>query len=345
MTLFERLHLFSEDPFSFIDNLNLRYKWVDLNIFRNYQKLRKSILILSLVCLVAWFVFGFDSNANQFLNPLVELVPELVTGRLPLANFASSFMARYNYYYGIEMHYSAFVFYGLLFVFLSKHYQKFGILKSKNIAYATAITCLSIGLFELYWVYSFAFWQNQPWVASWTMPQLRIILQNLVAFPAVGVIGVVYMWADSYILEKKEIVGRHYHFRWDWIALVLICLSIGLAVLWWFYPWQTQQINVTIATPNGSWLWTSSVRYPQTLYTVDADLTDGIAAGIRVYAPNDAVHGLNTLVKLVWTVTVGYIAMIRKAHCSSHERSECSKYSEMTVDNDAQDCTHCKVGN
>jgi hypothetical protein len=343
VTFAEQLHLFCENPFSFIDNLNLRYKWVDLNIFKNYERLRKSILVLSLVCLCAWVIFGFDSNLNQFLNPLVELLPQLIDGKLTLSAFPSQFIARYNYYYGLEMHYSAFVFYGLLFVFLSKHYEKFGIVKSKNIAYATAITCLSIGLFELYWVYSFVFWQNQPWVASWTMPQLRIILQNLVAFPAVGVIGVLYMWADSYILEKKQIVGRRYRFRWDWIAVALIGLSIALAVLWWYYPWPTQQITVNIATPNGSWLWTSSVRYPQTLYTVDANLMDNVAAGIRVYVPNDAVHGLNTLVKLVWTVTVGYIALIRKPQCSRAEQSECSKYAEMTVDNSAKDCEQCKV--
>ena len=295
-----KLHSFYQDPFSFFDNLNLRWKRFDLNIFRNYEKLRKSILILSIVALVGWFVMGFDSTPLQILDPIIEIVQ----GKYVLADFWS----RFNYYYGKEMHYSAFVIYGLAYVFLSQHFDKFGVKMSKNVCYSASLTALSIALFEYYWIGSFAVFQNQPWVVTWAMPQLRILLQNLI-FLVAGIIGVVYMWLDSYILNGKEVVGRNYCLNINWKAIALIGLSVAVGLFWIYYPFHVDVIQVPLS--DGT-VWTSSHLFPQTLYTIKTNVSSTINAGEWFYVPNDAVHAVNTLVKAVWTLTVVYIFKLRR---------------------------------
>lgn len=294
-----RLREFYYDPFSFFDNLNLRFKRVDLNIFRNYERLRKSILVLSIVCLGAWFVFGFDSTPLQFLDPIMEII----MGKYPL----SDFWMRYNVYYGKEMHYSAFVIYGLCYVFLSRHFDKLEIKMSKNVCYSASLTALSIALFEYFWIGCFATFQNQPWVVTWAMPQLRILLQNLI-FLIAGIIGVLYMWADSYILNGKEIVGRKYCFNINWKAIALIGLSIFVALFWIYYPFHVDTVNVTLS--DGT-IWTNNHLFPQTLYTIKTDVGSPVNAGEWFYVPNDLVHGVNTLVKTIWTFTIFYIARLK----------------------------------
>jgi len=288
-----------------MDSIDLTFMGNNLNVFQKTGRVQNTALIFSLVMLAAWLICGFDSTPLQFIHVLYEGVPAFIQGQASLADLA----AIYNQYYGKEMHYSAFVIYGLMFWYLSRHLQRcHGIEKSRNIAYSCSLTCFAIGLFEWFWIGSFAYWQRQPWVATWKWPQLRILTQNLV-FVVVGIIGVLYMWSDSFILFEKQVLGRRYHFNWSWKAWLLITFTVGSGLLWWFYPWPVKQISVELATGE---TWTSSTRFPNTLYTIDVDPTDAFNAGVWFYVENDAVHGLNTLMKILLTASVLYVGLIRK---------------------------------
>ncbi len=299
-----KLKSFSEDPFGFVDRINLKIKGFDFNIFQKYKRTQKVAFFGALLCLMLWAICGFDSTPLQFVYFLFGGVAYF-EGTLSY----DGWMQTFGQAYGKEMHYSAFVFYFLAYWYLSRYFEKnFGIEKSKNVAYACSLTFLNIALFEFYWMYSFAFWQNQWWVVTWQMPQLRVLLQN-VAFLSLGVLGVLHMWVWSFKLEKKEIVGREYRFNWSWISVGLVALSVCVAVFWWFYPWHVDAFTVAI---QGVGNWTNSVHFPQTLYTIDTTPSDGVNAGVWFYKPNDLVHLVNTIVKAIWTFTVCWIGKIRK---------------------------------
>jgi hypothetical protein len=218
-------------------------------------------------------------------------------------------------YYGKEMHFSAFLIYGLMFWFLSRHYDKeFGITGSKNIAYAASITLLSVAVFEWFWILSFATFQEQSWVATFRFPQAKILLQNL-GFSLMGGLGILYMYVDSHILNREgETIGRTWGFRWTSISFILLGLSVALAFLWIIYPWPIQHIEVQISTGE---VWTNSPMFPQTLYTIDIDPTDNMNAGVQYYVENNYVHGLNTLVKAVVSLAFCYVGFIKKHKSTS----------------------------
>ena len=267
---------------------------------------RKAAFVVAMVSLGAWMVFGFDSTPLQFIHVLYEGVPNFLLGK---ASF-NDLVVIYNNFYGKEMHYSAFVIYGLMFWALSRHFSKnLGITKSKNIAFSCSLVFLSVAVFEFFWMASFAFFQKQPWVITPRWPQLRIHLQNIL-FATVGVLGVLYMWADSYLLDAKgKIVKRLYKFRWDKIAVCLVGLSISLALFWWFYPGYVERFSVELETGQ---VWANNRQFPQTLYTIDLNPTDDVNAGEWFFMENNVIHGLNTLVKVVWTFTVFYVGMVQK---------------------------------
>ena len=293
------------DPFGFVDQLELTFKGNNFNIFQKYKRVQKTAFCVAMVALGAWMVLGFDSTPLQFIHVLYEGVPNFVLGK---ASFADLHVI-YNNFYGKEMHYSAFVIYGLMFWALSRHFDKnLGITKSKNIAYACSLTFLSVAIFEWFWMLSFATFQRQPWVITPKWPQLRIHLQNF-AFSTVGVLGVVYMWADSYVLnDKAEVVKRLYKFRLNKIALFLIGLSVFGALFWWFYPFPVERFAVELETGE---TWVNSNRFPQTLYTIDLDPTDSVNAGVWFHKGNDLVHLVNTLVKAIWTFTIFYVGRVK----------------------------------
>jgi len=247
----------------------------------------------------------------QFIILLYNL-PNLVFGKLNL----QSWLQIYSEYYGKEMHYSAFVIYGLMYWALSRHFEKkLGITKSKNVAYAASLTLFSIAVFEFYWILSYAHFQNQPWVAKLQWPQLRIILQN-VAFFSVGVLAILYIWADSYVLKGKEVVGKKYRYKLNLLAIGLISLSIVSAMFWWNYPFQVDTCQVRLE--NGE-LWTNSGNFPQTLYTIDMNPDDSLNAGEWFFVENNNVHAVNTWVKVIWTFTMFYIFMLKPKKAVNNE--------------------------
>lgn len=316
-TFRDKISLFYNNPWDFVDNLSLTFKGNNLNIFQKYKRTQKVALGIVAFSIVCWIVFGFDSTPLQFIHLLYGL-PSYLMGSI---NF-NEWISIYHQYYGKELHYSALVFYCGIYYLLSKHYEKFNIKASKNVCYAVALTLLSIAMFEFYWMCSFAYWQNQWWVITWQMPQTRILLQNTV-FLVAGVIGTLYMYADSFVygsqetivqlwrfkLKGKEVLGKNYSFRWNWLSLTLIMLSIATAVFWWFYPWQVEHISLTLT--DGT-VWTNSQHFPQTLYTIKLNPFGGVNAGDWFYVENNLVHAVNTVVKFLWTFTIAYIGWIKE---------------------------------
>lgn len=299
------LDLLAKEPFTWLDTRNLRFSVFNFNLFQNYKKMRKTAFWLGLIGASCWLLFGFDSCAGQ-ITAVLEQVPNFLLGRITLDGLVSI----WNGMYGKNFHYSALVIYGLCFYFLSRHFERFNIKGSKNVAFAAVLTWLSIGVFELYWMASFSYFQGQTWVLQLQMPQLRIIIQNVFVMLGAGGLGVLYMFTESFKLDEKgDVKGRFWRFNWGKLTVLLLALSVGLAVFWWVYPGSVETLSVTYETGE---VWRSSPMFPQTLYTVDVNPSDSLNAGVWFWVENDLVHGLNTLVKILFTLTIFNIGRIKK---------------------------------
>ncbi len=295
------------DPFQWMDRLDLSVGRFDFNLLAKYRYLQTSALLLAILAGGCWLLFGFDSCIGQPMMTLYNL-PNYLAGHMTLADLTQV----WNNAYGKEFHYSAVVIYGVAFYVLSKHFQKQGITGSKNVAYACGLTWVSIGLFELYWMASFAYFQAQPWVLTPAWPQLRILIQNLGCFLLGGGFVLLYMWVDSYILDAAgEPIGRRWHFNWSLVSTLLVLSAIGTAVVWWNYPFQSTQISVTYETGE---VWTSSPQFPQTLYTIDVNPHDSLNAGVWFWVENNLLHAWNTLVKVFFTLTFVSVGWIKKVN-------------------------------
>ena len=301
-----KLKDFYNQPFHVLDELKPTFFGHVFNPFLKFQLNRRLAFVFA-ICLglVPWMLFGFDSCIGQPITLLYRL-PEFLLGKI---DWNTLFQETWVVNYGKEFHYSAILIYGLMYWGLSRHFEmNFGIVKSKNVAYSCALTFLSIGLFEFYWMLSYAHFQQQPWVITLRLPQLRIILQNIM-FLLVCSMGVLYMWLDSYILNSAgDVVGKRYHLRFDKITLLLASLSIVTALIWWYYPGYVEQISVQLE--NGV-VWQNSSHFPQTLYTINLNPSGDVNAGVWFFVENNLVHGLNTLVKAFWTLTIFYIGWIK----------------------------------
>jgi len=300
---------FAEDPYLFVDQLDLTFKGQNFNLFQKYVKIQKMALWGALICLVCWIGFGFDSTPLQFVHVLYEGVPALIQGT---ASFGDVH-AIYNLYYGKEMHYSAFVIYWLLYYAISKSWEKAGVVKSKNIVFSSAVMLLSIGVFEFFWIFSFSTFQNQPWVSTWRWPQMRILFQNLI-FTLAGGVTILYMLTERWHWKGREQLDRAYYFRLKtWVPWILLAASIIGAFLWILNPsniFNAQLLTVELETEE---IWRSSTMFPQTLYTIDLDPTDGVNAGVWFWIASDLIHAVNTGVKVLWAITTYYIFRVRRA--------------------------------
>lgn len=304
----------TKDPFEVVDNINLKFGNFNFNFFQNYEKIQKVALGFAIVCTGMWIVFGFDSNPTQFIHVLYDdILPGLLHRSFPSM---AKMISTYNYYYGKEMHYSAFVIYVLMFYGLSKHFQKIGIVKTKNLCYSFGVMFLAIAIFEFFWMGSFAYFQNQYWTITLAMPQLRIILQDL-GFLLLGIPVVLYIYADSFNLKQVwnkgkidwEITGRKYKLNVGWTSLALIALSIASIYFWIHYPFYVQTFSVTLK--NGQ-IWQSSRLFPQTLYTIKLDPNGSLNAGEWFWIQNDAIHATNTIVKAIMALTVYSFFKVRR---------------------------------
>jgi len=283
---------FFKDPFGTIDSIDLQFRGFQINILRNDEKLCKVLLeLFVLIPLIFWVLLGADSTIDQIAWPLYN-IPNLIIGRITFDQWVSL----YTNYYGIGTHWSASVIYGLLFVGVSKHFrEKLGIFNSENLALTTGFVGLAISTFEFFWMISFYYFQKQTWILTLQFPQFRIILQNILfLIPAIIILlG----------MNRKE-----YSLNFNRKTLFYLCATIFLVLLWWNYPFPTEQLTVEVV---GYGTWTSSSNFIQTMFTIDMDVTDGVAVCEMFFLDNPTAHLVNNLTKICWTLTIYNIAKIK----------------------------------
>jgi len=263
-------------PFQTLDNLDLQYFGFQFNILRDDVKLRKALFqIFFLIPLIAWVLLGSDSTADQVANLLLN-IPSFVLGKINLTQL----LQIYNSFYGLGMHWSASVIYSLFFIGISKYLnEKLNVKNSLNLSLTTGFTGLTIACFEFYWQFSYAYFQNQPWIIRFVFPQARILLQNIL-FATVGVIVLVGLnW-------------REYKLNIDKLTVLSFLATIGLMFFWWYYPFPVQHLTV------GNWI--SSQRFPQTMYTISPYGSAGY--GLMYHVEDAGVHLTNTLCKIAMSL-------------------------------------------
>jgi len=282
---------FKEKPFETLDNLDLKYFGFQFNLLRNDEKLRKALFnIFFLIPLIAWLLLGADSTADQVANMMVN-IPNFLTQKITL----NELLKIYNSYYGLGTHWSASVIYSLLFIGISKHLSdKLDIRNSLNLSLTTGFVGITIATFEFYWQFSYYYFQNQAWILTFKFPQARILTQNIM-FMAVGMIVLLGL---NYKVVKLNI---------NRLTVAFFLITIGLCLLWWYYPFQTQKLTVHI---EGYGAWTSSQRFPQTMYTIQPNVN--VAYGKMYHIEDPGVHLLNNLLKIVMTLSFYSLFKIKK---------------------------------
>ncbi len=272
-----------------------KFQLFQLNLFRDDAKLRKAIFPLIIAACILWIAQGWDSDVEQIEHFLFYL-PSFMLGRITWSQISFYYFDSY----GKFVHYSAFVIYMLFFIGISKYlHDKLDVVNSQNIIASVSFVALSVGLFEYYWMISYYFLQNQPWILSFQWPQIRILLQNIFMI----FIGLLFLVSIDWKVYKLNLN--------DWTTYVLLNLTFGFMVLWWMYGnlLPIQQISVQVI---GYGTWTSSKFFPQTVYTVETNVLDNISAGEQFWIQNDLLHLVNTLTKVFMTLTLYSILKLKK---------------------------------
>lgn len=287
------LQRFLKDPFDTINSTDLNWHGFQFNILRDDKKLCKVLLeLMVLIPLLFWVLTGSDSTIDQVAFFLFN-IPRFIIGKISFNQLASYFTD----YYGLGTHWSACVIYGLLFVGISTHIRnKLEIYNSENLSITTGFVGLAIATFEFFWQSSFYYFQNQHWILTFMFPQFRIILQNILFLLP----GIIIILGLDY---------KRYKFNFEWRSWILLGVTIGLVLMYWYYPFPTETLTVEI---KGYGTWSSSKLFPQTMYTIDTDLTDNKALCELFFIPNPSVHLVNNLTKIFWTLTFYNFCLIRK---------------------------------
>ena len=295
-----------EDPFGYVDKTYINILGCDLLLFKYHDRLRKIIWWGAWAATIAWVVMGFDSGYGQIeyavyaaKDYLLKPSSHLLVPGAP--TFWESVIAGWNWAYGKTMHWSAFTIYGLLYWATSWHLENdLGFTKTRNSAFTLAFTLFNIGIFEWAWMAGYAYFHDQWWTVTWRMPQLRILIQN-VGFTFVGLSTLSLFWLQSLVHDDGgHIVGRIYRFRPSKALLAISLITVAFAALWVYYPWDVKGVSTYI---EGYGPWQNSKLFPQTLYTVDLDISDNINVGEWFYVQDDMVHFLNTWVKTLLAMT------------------------------------------
>ena len=264
----------------------------------NVTNWRKYFTFCVVVASICWAIFGFDSCWSQF-KPFMEYfgsifiknpLGELRNG-IPFAQLWEDS----RFYYGMGNHFSAPVIYGLAFVYLSFYLEKVGIKKSLNFCATTALSLMSIGIFELMWNSFYAHFHGQIWVITFKWKQIGNLV-FFIGFAFIGLLVLLYLSIEGYRPNLSK------------TSLILFLLTIGCWVFWINYPFPVG--HITVDTTAGQW--TNSNMFPQTYYAVDSDPTDGVAIGEPNWVENDAIHFVNTFTKVVQTLFVLNVCKVKK---------------------------------
>jgi hypothetical protein len=132
--------------------------------------------------------------------------------------------------------------------------------------------------------------QGQHWILSFEAPQTMITIQNLV-FLMLGLLRIGNI--------NWKVLKPNFN-KWTWIFLSMM---IGVFILWEFYGLVLPVQQITVLTDLGPW--TSSIRFPQTVYTIALSPESSINYNtIAVWVNNDLLHLVNTLAKVFMTLTL-----------------------------------------
>jgi len=263
----------------------------------NVSGWRKYFTFCVICASVAWGVFGFDSCWSQ-LKPFIDYFSifiknpfyELRNG-IPLAELWADSRA----FYGIGNHFSAPVIYGISFIALSRYLEKVGIKKSLNFCVTTGMSLGSIGIFELMWNSAYAYFHGQVWVITFQWKQITNLCA-FIAFTMIGLLCITYLYLDGYKPNLSK------------LSLSLLLLTAVCWGIWINYPLPVG--HITVATTAGPW--TNSDKFPQTSYTVDVAPDDNVAIGVPHHVQNDTIHFVNTFTKIVQTLCLLNISMVKR---------------------------------
>jgi len=287
----EKLKNQPKDIFMLLDSVPLRFGSIDLlGFLRNVHGWRRYFLFCVVACSVCWLVFGFDSTWSQLL-PFVDNLPLLLTGKVSLEQVWKESQK----YYGTGNHFSAPVIYGSAWILLSIYLEKIGIRKSKNFILTSALSLANIGVFE--WIYNllYANLQHQPWTITFAWKQVTN-LTSFTLYTFVGSLALLYLYTEGY----KPNTNR--------TTKILFTSALFFILLWVFFPFPTE--TLTVETTVGTW--TSSNLFPQTMYAVDLDPTDGLAVGKPFHVNNDLLHFVNLMAKICFTAFFLSLCMVKK---------------------------------
>jgi hypothetical protein len=211
--------------------------------------------------------------------------------------------------YGKNTHWSAFVFYGFMYYFLSLYYSRHGIVKSRNFVLSFGFTFLSIGVFEFIWQYLYAYGQQQFWVITWEMPQLRILIQCAI-FTILGVFVLVMLGLEH--LKSWHNASPHYfdiyNLNLNWQTMLLGLATAVCFYYWYYYPLPLTYISVSRDFAAN---WVNTNHFPQTLYTIQQSLS--LNAGTQFYVPDNFLHLVNNIAKLLLTAFFYSLARLRRS--------------------------------
>jgi len=271
--------------FDLIDSYDLRFKGFQFNILKGDRSLRNLTVKLVIIALLIWAFMGFDSSETQFESFFLHGLPKFLTQEIDFPQLQEYWTVQY----GKGLHWSALVIYGTMFYVLSDHYWKtLWIHGSRNVILSMTFMLLSVAVFEFFWMFSYYIFQNQPWILSFRWGQVRILYQNLM-FIVLG-LSMIYVVKSSGKLA----------FNFDkWTTLLYVATIISICV-WYLYgyifPLERLEVPILGGSP-----WVNTKMFPQTVYTIDVDITDKIASGEQFFVENDLLHGVNTVTKIFMT--------------------------------------------
>lgn len=263
------------DVFEFIDSVDVKF-----NLLREDAYLRKVFTYFSIAMIGVWFLLGYDSGVG-LLERAIPNIPSLLNGSMTFQEWVADAYTLY----GRTFHFSAFVNYGFLYVALSSHLSKLGIVKSRNVFYSLFIVGLNISAFELIWMGCFAKFQMNRDLLEWLVTDSWFLTQWF-AILGMGFLGVFSVWIESFIIENGELLGRSFRMKLRLRDLAWVILTIGLWLFWIYYPLPVDRVSYET--------WTSSLMFPQTHYAYKSGL---------LFVENNLLHTLNILVKAIFAYT------------------------------------------
>lgn len=271
--------------FSKIDSFNRSFLGFNLvGAFRNIRMWRKYILVLTVGSFVAWAVLGWESTWYQ-LGVYLQSFPSVLLGQVSLSAIHVESVS----YYGVGQHLSSAVIYGVCFLLLSLHLEKQGVGKSMNFFFSTALTLMSVGVYELVYNWLYSTCQGQAWTFSFAGKQ-GLNLAVFTFFVIIGLFSLFYL----YSLRFKP--------RFSTLTVLFVALSVVTYLLWVFYPLPVDSLTV------GSW--TSTNVFPQTMYAVNVEA--GLGSGEAFFVENNLLHLVNVLNKFFMALTVLSLVYVRR---------------------------------